>query len=226
MGIKFANNAVSTLAGALTTGATSLTLFTFDGAKFPVLGAGDYFMMTLTKIVGGAAQREIVKVTARSGDVCTMMRAQEGTTALTFSAGDVADNRITAGTADLFVKQGESLTADEIRGTNFIDKTATNAAATGTVTLDMSAADIFDLTLSGNTTLATSNLPTLSGETFAILVRVSQGVTAYALTWFGSITWLTTGGSAPAAPSASKTIEYVLTTTDGTNWLGRKGASN
>ncbi len=108
----------------------------------------------------------------------------------------------------------------------YIDKTVTNAAATGTATLDLSQADVFDLTLAGATTLAISNAPALSGETFAIVVRVSQGATAFALTWFSGITWLTSGGTAPAAPAANKSVEYVLSTTDGTNWIGRKGAAN
>lgn len=226
MTIKFANNAVSQLAGALTNVATSFSVTALDGAKFPTLSGSDYFMLTLTKIVAGVAQREIVKCTARATDTFTIVRAQEGTTALAFSAADVVDNRITAATADAFAQQGQNITGDEIRANNYVDKTTTNATATGTVTLDCSVADVFDLTTSGNVTLALSNLPTLSGETFAILVRVTQGATAYALTWFGSITWLTTGGAAPAAPASNKSIEYVLTTKDGTNWLGRKGASN
>lgn len=106
----------------------------------------------------------------------------------------------------------------------YIDKTVTNAAASGTVTLNLSAADVFDLTLTGNTALAVNNAPDLSGETFTIVVRVRQGATAYSLAWFAGITWLAT--STPATPTANKIAEYILSTTDGTNWLGRKGASN
>jgi hypothetical protein len=106
----------------------------------------------------------------------------------------------------------------------YIDKTITNAAATGTVTLDLSAADVFDLTLSGNTALAISNAPSLAGETFTVVVRVRQGGTARTLAWWGGITWLAT--STPATPAANKIVEYVLSTTNGTAWLGRKGAAN
>ena len=119
----------------------------------------------------------------------------------------------------------ETLDNKTVKGI-FIDKTTINATATGTVTLNLSTADVFDLTLSGNTTVALSNIPTLSNETFAFVVRVSQGGTAYTLTWFSGITWLTTGGTAPAAPSASKSVEYIFSTTNGTNWTGRKGAAN
>lgn len=106
----------------------------------------------------------------------------------------------------------------------YIDKTITNAAATGTVTLDLSAADVFDLTLAGNTTLAVTNAPTLSGETFAIVIRARQGATAYTLGWFPGITWL--ASSTPAAPAANKIVEYILSTSDASAWLGRKGAAN
>lgn len=105
----------------------------------------------------------------------------------------------------------------------YIDKTVT-ANATGAFTLDLSAADVFDLTLSGNTTLAISNAPPLTGETFTVVVRVRQGGTARTLAWWGGITWLAT--TTPAAPAANKIVEYILSTTNGTVWLGRKGAAN
>ena len=123
----------------------------------------------------------------------------------------------------------ENLTNKTVSGprssmAQYIDKTITNAAATGTVTLDLSAADVFDLTLSGNTTLAFINAPILSGETFTIVIRVRQGSIAYSLAWFTGVTWLAT--STPAAPAANKIVEYILSTANGTAWLGRKGAAN
>jgi len=123
----------------------------------------------------------------------------------------------------------ETLTNKTVSGprssmAQYIDKTVANAAAAGTVTLDLSTADVFDLTLSGNATLALSNAPALSGETFSIVVRVRQGATAYSLAWFAGITWL--AAVTPVAPAANKIIEYILSTTDGATWLGRKGAAN
>jgi len=105
-----------------------------------------------------------------------------------------------------------------------LDSTYVNAAATGAVSLNLTNT-IFNLTLSGNTTLSYTGAPTLSSSTYSMVVKVTQPGTAYSLTWFANITWLTSGGTAPAAPAVSKTIEYVLTTTDGTNWVGRKGAA-
>lgn len=135
-------------------------------------------------------------------------------------AGDVV------GTTDAQSLSNKTISGPAARMSSFIDKTVTVAAATGTVALNLSQADVFVLTLSGNTTLAISNAPALSGETLSIVVRVTQPGTAYTLTWFGGISWLASGGAAPAAPAAGKTTEYVLSTSDGVNWIGRKGAAN
>lgn len=107
----------------------------------------------------------------------------------------------------------------------YLDRTIINAAATGAVTLDLSVAGIFDLTLSGNTTVSIANAPTLAGETLSFVVRVTQGATPYLFTWFNTIAWLTAGGTAPIAPAANKVIEYVFSSTTSGQYLGRKGAA-
>lgn len=98
--VQFANNATSTLASGITNVATSITLATGTGSRFPSPTGSQYFMATLVNAAG--TQVEVVKVTARSGDVLTVTRAQEaiaGTaaTAYAFSAGDKIEARLTAG---------------------------------------------------------------------------------------------------------------------------------
>jgi len=95
MGIKVANNAFGTLAASITNSDTSITLTTGQGARFPSLGAGDYFYATL---IDTSNNLEIVKCTARSTDVLTVVRAQESTTARAYSTGDRIEIRITAAT--------------------------------------------------------------------------------------------------------------------------------
>jgi len=106
--VKFTNNAVSTLAGALTNVATTFSVQSGDGAKYPSLSGGDWFMATLVKLVAGVPVNEIVKVTARSGDTFTVVRGQEATTATTFSAGDIVELRMTAGATDEFARLGRA----------------------------------------------------------------------------------------------------------------------
>jgi hypothetical protein len=93
MGIKFANSAFATLASGINSSATSITLTTGQGARFPSLSGGDYFYATL---IDTSNNLEIVKCTARSTDVLTVVRGQESTTARAFSTGDRIELRVTA----------------------------------------------------------------------------------------------------------------------------------
>lgn len=92
----FANNASSTLAGPISNSATALNLASGQGALFPNPSAGQQFSMTLVDEATGLIN-EIVYCTARSGDTCTVVRAQEGTVAQAWFAGDVAAALVTAG---------------------------------------------------------------------------------------------------------------------------------
>jgi hypothetical protein len=94
--LQFANNAASTLAGGISNSATTLQLAAGTGTIFPALSAGQAFFMTLTDAETQEV-REIVEVTARSGDVCTVVRGAQGTTALAWNAGDIAAQLNTAG---------------------------------------------------------------------------------------------------------------------------------
>ena len=85
MGVKVTNNAFGTLSAAINTSATTITLDSGQGARFPTLGASDYFFGTL---VDTSNNLEIVKVTARSSDSLTVVRGQDGTTATAFAIGD------------------------------------------------------------------------------------------------------------------------------------------
>jgi hypothetical protein len=102
MPIKLANNASGTLATAINASDIGIVLTTGDGAEFPTLGAGDYFYATLTSTQG---TQEIVKVTARSGDSLTIVRAQEGTSAAGFAAGARFELRVTAASVDDIVEE-------------------------------------------------------------------------------------------------------------------------
>ncbi len=106
MPLKLANNATSVLAGTITSVATSLSVEAGTGARFPSLQEGDWFPLTL---VDASGNHEIVRVTARSGDVFTTVRAQEETQALAFAAGDRCDLRFTAGAIAEFVQRAVAL---------------------------------------------------------------------------------------------------------------------
>ena len=90
----FTNNAASELTAAISDTDTSISVTATTGADFPNPTAPDYFLVTLMN----TDDTEIVKVTARSGDTMTIVRAQEGTTAAAFAIGALVELRVTAGT--------------------------------------------------------------------------------------------------------------------------------
>ena len=94
MTVLFKNNAHSTLASSIADDATSITLASGHGnARFPATATPNYFYATL---IDGSNNLEVVKCTARSSDVLTVVRAQEGTSARAYSTGDRIELRITA----------------------------------------------------------------------------------------------------------------------------------
>ena len=89
MGLKFCNFGKAQVAAPPSDiVGLSFTVQTGMGLYYPVLGAGDYFYGIFKNAAG---EREIVKVSARSGDVMTIApgcRGMDGTTPKTWVIGD------------------------------------------------------------------------------------------------------------------------------------------
>ena len=81
------NNANSTLANAIDEDDLSLTVATGESGRFPTSYP---FLLTI--------EDEIIKVTSRTGDVLTIVRAQEGTAAASHTAGKAVRLNLTAAT--------------------------------------------------------------------------------------------------------------------------------
>ena len=111
MTVLIANNAISKLAVSITDSATTLILESGSGALFPSPTADDWFPATLER----DGVLEIVKVTARSGDYLTVMRAQEGTTGQAFSVGDLVSLRITGAVHEAYLQSQSPALIDGLR---------------------------------------------------------------------------------------------------------------
>jgi len=101
----FANNANTTLAAPIGATDTSLTLSSGAGSKFPSPTSGQQFSITMKDAATGQ-QTEIMYCTDRVGDVCTVIRGEESTTAQPWTTGDIVANVLTAGIASLFSQTG------------------------------------------------------------------------------------------------------------------------
>lgn len=195
----FANNANSTLAASIDSTATSVTLAPGTGSKFPSPGANQYFTATFVNEATGL-QNEIVNVTARSGDVLTIVRAQEGTIALNWNAGDFCSNFLTAGTTATFLQQGQA------------------QSQTGNYAVDTGAADAMVIALSP----APTSLTALLGTPIRILVNATNATAAPSLNVNGLgahavVAWQSAGSTQVAIGTfaAGKIIEV---TWDGTEF--------
>jgi|GEM_PF-6972054 len=154
-----------------------------------------------------------------------------GNVSLTVTVADDSHNHTIANVDGLQTAlNGKAATGDNddittIRAQRYVDKRVQVAAATGTVTLNCQLASVFELTLTGNTTLAFSNLPALAGELYTVLVTVTQGATARTLTLPADTTYITGGGAAITTPAANKRQDYIFSTRNGSAWEVRAGAA-
>lgn len=96
----FANNATCRLGENVDVNELSIQLETGRGALFPNPDPGQIFVLTIEDLVLGV--REIMYCTARDGDVVTVERGKEGTTAREWIVSNniVVQNRVTAGTLE------------------------------------------------------------------------------------------------------------------------------
>jgi hypothetical protein len=106
MGYQFKNNASALLAQSLPSGQTTLLLNAGQGELFPALAGGDSCQLTITAVDG---TQEVVTCTARTDDLLTVTRGQEGTAQGSFAVGDRVELRLTAAVAENFVQRTGSV---------------------------------------------------------------------------------------------------------------------
>ncbi|MBI5369824.1 right-handed parallel beta-helix repeat-containing protein [Candidatus Uhrbacteria bacterium] len=180
------NNAKSTLASGITSGATSLSVQTGDGAKFPSAP----FQVTLYS--SDPASGEIVKVTTVSTDTFTITRAQEGTTAQAWNAGDKVELLVTAKLFDDFQTRTEIIVAtdgsgdyntDGVSDESEINEAISNLPSGGGVVLLKKGT----YTIGGNINILKNNVTlrgegkstkiTLANSTNVDMIQVGNGTT-------------------------------------------------
>lgn len=100
---------------------------------------------------------------------------------------------------------------------DYAEVVTANAAASGTVTLNIETANNFNLTISGATTLVFSN-PSASGRVCSITVKINMPATLHAITWPSSVKW--DGDKIPAFNASKTAILSFVTFDGGARWHG------
>jgi hypothetical protein len=178
-GLLFTNNASAALASSITTSSTTITVTTGAGAQFPAITSGNYFYATLTD---SSNNLEIVKVTARTTDVLTVVRAQEGTTARAYAAADKIELRVTAAGMNSFPQLGLDNTFTGVNTFNTpiavaSGGTGSSAAATGTGGVVLATSPTIT-----SPTLVTPALGTPASGTMTNVTGTAVGLSAGSLT--------------------------------------------
>ena len=145
MSVLFSNNASTTLSAGVGDSATSITVA--DGSVFPAISGSDYVYLTL-EVDSDPDLKEIVKCTARSGNTLTIVRAQDGTSARTFSTADKCELRLTAAGLNDVATQADTDTTYSVGDGGLTQNNFTDALKTkldgieASATADQTAAEI------------------------------------------------------------------------------------
>src|ERR1700751_619582 len=157
MTILWSNNASTTVSGSITPTSTSVQLAAGTGVLFPNPTSGNFYIATFydqaTKTIN-----EIVHVTAMAGDVATIVRAQEGTTAKTWGPGDIFANLVTAGTLAAFVQAGTGPANTSLVFVGVDTSTTPNLviANTNPVPSNLAVGMLFNILINNTNTAATN----------------------------------------------------------------------
>ncbi len=201
------NNARTTLSASLTAAATSFTVTSGGGAKFPNPTGGDYFYATL---LDASNVPEIIKVTARSTDTFTIVRAQDSTAARAFASGATVTlspiaaffNELRAELLASVVSAVSAITAAFLVITGGARTTPVPVAFSTTPAIDASTSNVFYIgALTANVVSSTINNPA-DGQT--INIRVVQDAV---------------GGRSFALPANVKATGALQTTANSATWL-------
>ncbi len=201
----FTNNISTTVNTLLTAGAT--TLIVDDATGMPSPTGAEYFLLTLFSLNGNGQEDtwEIVKVTSRSGNSLTIVRAQEGTTAVEWAVATTCQMRATAGSFDAKANAADLTNVDN---TSDVNKPIS--------TLQQTALDAKQATLVSSTNIKSINGISLLGSgdltVGSNIVRSSQTGTYTVLLADNSklIDW---------SGSSDNTLSFTAVATLGSGWF-------
>jgi hypothetical protein len=110
---------------------------------------------------------------------------------------------------------------------NYTEVVATPTISAGTLTLDLSTATHFGVTLDANiTTLTISNVPNPGGAATSFTVRFIADGTLRTISWPASVVW--PSGVAPTMTSTNNKADFMtfISYNGGTTWYGFVGGQN
>ena len=150
MALQTSNNVFLIVSSPVAVSDTTITLV--DATGLPdVSDPADWTIVTLIRL--SDLQYEILRVDSIAGNVLTVQRAQEGTTALTYSGGDQCRNFFTSGMFEQFTFEANAAQTSEANA-------ATSAAAAATSATNASTSETNAATSASNASTSETNAAT------------------------------------------------------------------
>lgn len=160
----YGNNAKSTTLVSVGSSDTVFSVQAGQGSRFPAITASNqYFLVTLES----AGVIEVCRVTAISGDLLTVVRGQENTSAVAFPLGTQVQMRVTRDTLAKFARL-----TDRLSDLDTVDNLPIVSTATGNSFLCQSSDD------SGNPIVATKTVDRWRFPTHSVVKVVSTAASS------------------------------------------------
>jgi hypothetical protein len=109
--IKFLNSWQTTIQAGIDADDTTITIDSSHATELGTIAAGSHYLATITDSLDTPTKKEIVRITAVSGNALTATRAQDGTTGQVFASGAYILLDVTAEMLEGFV-QGDTPEGD------------------------------------------------------------------------------------------------------------------
>lgn len=145
---------------------------------------------------------------------------------------DASAGRSTLGLGTIATQAASSVsitggTLSAVKITDYTEPKTAPTISSGTLTLNLNDAQVFDVSLNANiTTLTISNVDSSSNTVNAFTLIFTMDGTARTVTWPAAVKW--PGGTAPTLTSTNgkKDVLSFLSPDNGTTWLGFIGGQN
>lgn len=191
----------------------------------------DNAAITYAKIQNVSATDKLLgRSTAGSGSIEEIACTAAGRALIDDASASAQRTTLGLGTIATQASSSVSITGGTISSVKLTDYTEPKTAPTissGTLTLNLNDAQVFDVSLNANiTTLTISNVDSTSNTVNAFTLIFTMDGTARTVTWPASVKWA--GGTSPTLTStnAKKDVLAFISPDNGTTWLGFVGGQN